>query len=310
MKRAPRPIKNSPERWQIPPLLRDQHKYQRGHVLLFGGALMTGAAKLAAHAAQRAGAGVVTLASPRRAWPIYAMSTMSIITRPLDSPADWQWILDHRKITTVLLGPGAEPKEVLGPLRATQRAGLPMVLDAGALQLLAENGSARRLIIPPRVGGRLKGGRSMASAVSYTKTPPQPSPYQGGSFVLTPHDGEYQKLAVAFGLAEEPSRPKRALALAQATGGIVVLKGPDTYIAAPDGRLVHHPIDTPHLATAGTGDVLAGIIAGLWAQGMDGFDAACAGVWLHAQAAQEFARGMVAEDLIGALPRVFSETSS
>lgn len=258
--------------WQIPPLLRSHHKYDRGHVALLGGATMTGAAKLAALAAQRAGAGVVTLASDRTVWPIYAMGMMSVITRPLDGMGDWKWILKARKVTTVLLGPGAAPDELAEPLAVAVQQALPLVLDAGALALLAARAPLRKTI-------------AQAQAI------------------LTPHEGEFRQLATAMKLGDGP-REQQLWRMASQLRAVIVLKGADTLIANPEGAMVVNHADAPWLASAGTGDVLAGIIAGLRAQGMAAFEAACAGVWLHSAAAARFGRGMVAEDLVQALPPV------
>lgn len=265
---------NSPALWQIPPLLRHHHKYDRGHVALLGGATMTGAAKLAALAAQRAGAGVVTLASERSVWPIYAMGMMSVITRPLDSMADWSQMLSARKVSAVLLGPGAAPEELEEALDIALKQKLPLVLDAGALTALAMSAPLRQRCA-------------------------------GSGAILTPHAGEYEKLAASLRMPPD-TREHQLRHMAAMLGCVVVLKGADTLVASPAGALVHMAIDAPWLATAGTGDVLAGIIAGLRAQGMDAFDAACAGVWLHGHAAASCGRGMVAEDLLQALPAVLA----
>jgi hydroxyethylthiazole kinase-like uncharacterized protein yjeF len=273
MNRAPHTKENSPALWQIPPLLRDHHKYDRGHVALLGGATMTGAAKLAALAAQRAGAGLVTLAADRAVWPIYAMGMMSVITLPLDGPKDWATLLAARKVSAVLLGPGCAPGELKRAMPTALKTSLPLVLDAGALAWLAQH-------------------------------PVSPVRNETMRLVLTPHAGEYARLAQAYGIADAPSPQARAQQLARASGAIVVLKGADTAIAAPQGPVVRNRADAPWLATAGTGDVLAGLIAGLLAQGMAPFDAACAGVWLHSEAARTFGPGMVAEDLLGAVPTV------
>lgn len=263
---------NSARLWKIPPLKETDHKYSRGHVLVLGGAVMTGASKLAAVAAQRAGAGVVTLAAPKAAWPVYAAGMLSVITRPLKTAQDWEWILDHRKVSTVLLGPGCEPDDLLREviLHTADRA-LPLVVDAGALELLAADETLREIM-------------------------------KGKRFVCLPHEGEFKKLASALRVEASLEKSERALTLARAMNGIIVLKGATTIIAAPEGNLVGNHAHTPHLATAGTGDVLAGMVAGLAAQGMELFDAACAGVYLHTKAAESFGHGMIAEDLLGAIP--------
>lgn len=270
---------NSPKLWRIPPLAADDHKYSRGHVLILGGETMTGAARLAALAAQRAGAGMVTLAANEKVWPIYASSLMSVITTPLKATCDWEWILDNRRISAVLLGPGCEPGSELREaiLHAAERD-LPLVLDAGALDVLAEYISIRK---------------SLA----------------GKPFVCLPHEGEYEKLARALRLDIAAPKPARTVTLAEKLGGIVVLKGDVTVIAAPNGNYITNKANAPQLATAGTGDVLAGMVAGLAAQGMELFDAAAAAVWVHAEAARVFGHGMIAEDLLLQIPEVLRNLS-
>lgn len=264
---------NSTALWHIPPMVAADHKYTRGHVGVVGGAVMTGAARLAALAAQRAGAGMVSIAAPMEAWPIYAASLMSVITLPLRDTAELAVLARTRKWSVWLLGPGCAPEAMHEPLRIACESGLPMVLDAGALATLATDAALRRMLA-------------------------------GKPFALLPHEGEYKALAQACGLDVSAPKPERARALAHALGGVVLLKGADTYIAAPDGRVVHHASDTPWLATAGTGDVLAGMVAGLAAQGMALFDACCAGAWLHTEAAHAHGVGMVPEDLLPSIAEV------
>ena len=269
---------NGPKQWTIRPLAADDHKYSRGHVLVWGGT-MTGAAKLAAWAAQRAGAGMVTIASTPTAWTIYASSMASVLTRALDKPGDWAWILKHRKVSAVVLGPGAEPLELRAPLLAAIKQEKPLVLDAGALELLAKAPALREKLT-------------------------------GMSFLCLPHEGEYRRLAEALGLDTTAAKPARTRALAAALGGVVVLKGAETIIAAPDGRTLRQRISAPWLATAGTGDVLAGIAGALLSQGMEPFEAAAAAVWLHAEAASHHGPGMIAEDLLMSLPLALGEVLS
>lgn len=264
---------NTPKCWHLPPLKHGDNKYTRGHVLLLGGARMTGAARLAALAAQRAGAGMVTLAAPRDAWPIYAASMMSVITTPLDSMNDWRDLLHKRHVNAVLLGPGCEPVSALE--EALLHAGaskLPLVLDAGALTLLAQHPKLLASIHAP--------------------------------YICLPHEGEFAKLADAFGVKSAADKATRAAALAKKLGAVVLLKGAETIIAAPQGKIRRNRAKAPWLATAGSGDVLAGIVVGLVAQGMEPFDATAAGAYIHTQAAMKFGRGMLAEDLLEAIPTV------
>jgi hydroxyethylthiazole kinase-like uncharacterized protein yjeF len=268
---APTTHENGPALWLgcYPwPKLED-HKYRRGHALVAGGETMTGAARLAARAAGRTGAGLVTLAAPHSAWPVYASALTGVIVRGIGGIEDFKTLLDDPRRNVILLGPGggttlALRETVLAAL-ATRRA---VVLDADALTVFADAPSA------------------MLGAIA-------------GPTVLTPHEGEFARL---FALAGD--KLARARAAAASSRAVVVLKGPDTVIAAPDGRAVVNANAPPELATGGTGDVLAGMITGLLAQGMDAFAAAAAAVWLHGEAGQAVGPGLVAEDLEAALPGV------
>jgi hydroxyethylthiazole kinase-like uncharacterized protein yjeF len=267
---------NTPNNWKIPPLAANDHKYSRGQVLVYGGATLTGASRLAALAALRTGAGLVTLAAPEAVWPIYAASLLSVITRPLIHAQDWQALLEDPRIGVVILGPGAGADARLAQaMTAALTADKKLLLDADALSVLARDASLRASL-------------------------------KGHEIILTPHEGEYAKLAAALRLDTKLDKPARASALAQSLGVTVVLKGAETVIAdaAGNARVNHHA--PPWLATAGTGDVLAGMIAGLWAQGMRAFDAASAAVWLHGEAAARRMRGMIAEDLLAEIPAVLS----
>ncbi|MFN7402213.1 MAG: NAD(P)H-hydrate dehydratase [Alphaproteobacteria bacterium] len=267
---------NTPNHWSIPPLSVADHKHNRGHVLVYGGAVLTGASRLTARAAQRTGAGLVTLAAPEAVWPIYAMSLLSILTRPLRREQDWQILLEDPHIGVVILGPGAEADARLAQaIAAALVADKKLLLDADALTLLARDDSLRAAL-------------------------------KGHAVILTPHEGEYAKLATALHLDKKIDKPARAGALAQTLGVTVLLKGADTVIADAAGniRVNHHA--PPWLATAGTGDVLAGMIGGLWVQGMSAFDAASAAAWLHGKAAARLTRGMIAEDLLAEIPAVLS----
>ena len=260
---------NTPGLWRLPPLKSGDHKYTRGHAVVLGGATMTGAARLAALAAQRAGAGLVTLLAPEAAWPIYAASMLSIITRPWEQAA-WATLLADDRVTAILIGPGAGHTELTRHAAESALAGgKPLLLDADAITLLAKDSLLRKAVT---------------------------------GAILTPHEGEYAAIAAACGLDLQADKPTRALALAKALNSTVLLKGPDTFIAAPDGRIARNTNAPAWLATGGTGDVLSGIITGLLAQGMPAFDAACAAAWLHGEAAQHYGPGMIAEDLLTAIP--------
>jgi NAD(P)H-hydrate epimerase len=250
----------------------DDHKYRFGHAVVTGGATVTGAARLAARAALRVGAGLVTLACPREALSIYALAMPSVITAPLESARDFDDLLSDPRKNAVLLGPGnGVTEETRGRVLATLGAGKRTVLDADALTVFeAEPGT-------------------LFAAID-------------DSVVLTPHEGEFERLFPD--LANAGSKLSRARAASAASGAVVLLKGADTVIAAPDGRAAINANAPSELATAGAGDVLAGLVAGLMAQNMAAFEAACAACWLHGEAAARLGPGLIAEDLSEALPAV------
>ena len=268
----PRTHENGPAQWldRFPWPRHDSHKYSRGQVLALGGAEMTGAARLAARAAARAGAGLVTLAAPQAVWPIYAASLAGIIVRPLATAADFVALLADPRRNAIVLGPGAGVTEATRQAAlAALGAGRATVLDADALTAFADRPD------------------TLFAAIA-------------GPAVLTPHEGEFARL---FG-GLSGDKLARARAAAAKSGAVVLLKGADTVIAAPDGRAIINANAPPWLATGGSGDVLSGMIAGLLAQGLDPFRAAAAAAWLHGAAAAEFGPGLVAEDLVETLPPV------
>ena len=259
---------NGPALWAaaFPRLGAAGNKYGRGHALLFAGG-MTGAARLAADAARRIGAGLVTVAASAEGRAIVACGSAGTIVAGCDNAAAWAGLLADARKNAVLLGPGAgisgeTRTKVLGAL-ATARA---CVLDADALTVFRDDPSA------------------LFAAIA-------------GPCVLTPHEGEFTRL-----FADEGDKLTRARAAAQRSGAVVLLKGADTVIAAADGRAAINTGAPPDLATAGSGDVLAGMICGLLAQGMPAFEAAAAAAWLHGQCAAAHGAGLIAEDLAPALP--------
>jgi hydroxyethylthiazole kinase-like uncharacterized protein yjeF len=278
---------NDPASWitHFPSLATDTHKYRRGHVGVFsGGPSATGAARLSATAAARSGAGAVTLLSPPNALLVNAAHLTSIILREANSLEEVSEFLEARKPGALVFGPGIGTREKIGTFAldlidaARDRVGA-IVFDADAITVLARH--RRELAV--RAGA---------------KGAPQ--------LVVTPHEGEFRRLFPDLIDDVSLSKVERARRAAAAINAIVIYKGPDTVIAAPDGRAAVNANGTPLLATAGSGDVLGGIVAGLVAQGMPAFAAACAAVWIHAEAARRFGPGLIAEDLPEALPAVLA----
>ncbi len=274
---------NEPALWAgaFPVPRPDGHKYSRGHTLVLSGELpSTGAARLAARAALRAGAGLVTIASPRSALAVNAAATLAVMVREADGAEGLSALLADRRINSVILGPGggvgAEMRAKVSVAAAAERA---LVLDADALTSFGEN---------PKQLFTILTNHRLSTAI------------------LSPHEGEFSRLFSA--ISEIPSvkqKLKAALAASHETGAVVVLKGADTVVAAPDGRAAIAHNAPPYLATAGAGDVLSGFIGGLRAQGMPAFEAGAAAVWLHGEAAAAFGPGLIAEDLTEALPLVY-----
>jgi hydroxyethylthiazole kinase-like uncharacterized protein yjeF len=271
---------NSPPLWaQSFPLPRvDSHKYTRGHaVVVSGGPSFTGAARLAARGALRAGAGLVTIATPREALAVNAAASLAVMVRPVDGADELARFLEDPRRNVVLLGPGGGVGQ---PMRELVMAALKgeraVVLDADALTSFAEE--------PQTLCAAIR-GRAKAT-------------------VMTPHEGEFSRLFKALA-DKSPSKLERARRAAEISGAVVLLKGPDTVVAAPDGRAAIADNAPPWLATAGSGDVLAGIVAGCLAQGMPGFEAVAAAAWLHGQTGIAAGPGLIAEDLPEAMPGVY-----
>ncbi|GJD52233.1 Bifunctional NAD(P)H-hydrate repair enzyme Nnr [Methylobacterium crusticola] len=275
---------NGPALWRgrFPRLTDESHKYTRGHaVVLSGPATRTGAARLAARGALRIGAGLVTVFSPTPALAENAAHLTAVMLRPCDDADDLDDLLVDERLNAIVAGPGlgtGQPTRDL--VRVAAEAGRGLVLDADALTSFS--GRAGDL------AGALRAGRPGA--------------------VLTPHAGEFARLlGDVAAVPEAGSKLERARAAAAFLGAVVVLKGADTVIAAPDGRAAINHNGTPWLGTAGSGDVLCGVVGGLLAQGMPPFEAAAAAVWLHAEAGRRHGPGLISEDLPEALPRVLGD---
>ena len=279
----PQTFENAPSSWQtsfpVPGI--DGHKYARGHAVIVSGELAsTGAARLAARGALRAGAGLVTVASPRDALAVNAAALTAVMVRAIDTPVEFSDMIGDRRLNAVAIGPGAGVSERTRDFVHTAlsaRRGL--VLDADALTSFAE--APERLFESIKANGEAQ-------------------------VVLTPHEGEFPRLFSDMS-NKHPGRSKleRVRAAAERSGAVVLLKGPDTVIASPDGRASIASNAPPWLATAGAGDVLAGMITAFLAQRVPAFEAACIGVWMHGEAAGEAGPGLIAEDLPEVMPAVF-----
>jgi ADP-dependent NAD(P)H-hydrate dehydratase / NAD(P)H-hydrate epimerase len=278
-------FENTPQLWRtlFPRAQASGHKYDRGHAVVVSGPVWsTGAARLAARAALRAGAGLVTIASPRDALAVNAAASLAVMVRPVDGAREFAEFLTDRRLNTVALGPGlgvgASTCEAVLTALSGERA---VVLDADAITSFAGD--------PARLAEALRSRK-------------------GKPTLMTPHEGEFDRY---FGSLDERakvgSKLERARLAASLVGATIVLKGADTVVAAPDGRAAIAANAPPYLATAGAGDVLAGMAAGLLAQGMPAFEAAAAAVWFHGEAALVVGPGLISEDLPEALPKVYRD---
>ncbi len=273
-----RPQPNSPVLWRgfFPFPKAADHKYSRGHALIYGGEVMTGAARLAARAAQRIGAGIVTLACAEKSAPVYQQALESVIVRVVHDTDAWRALLDDTKRDAVLIGPGLGIGDrEIALVNTALAARKPCVLDADGLT----NFAGRFETLKPLLHERC---------------------------VLTPHEGEFARL---FDGLIDPAADKqsRALQAATTTGCIILLKGAETVIAAPDGSAILNDNAPPWLATAGSGDVLSGMILGLIAQKMPPLMAAAAAAWLHGKIAADFGPGLIAEDIVTGIPEALKK---
>jgi hydroxyethylthiazole kinase-like uncharacterized protein yjeF len=273
-------VENVPEFWQgaFPVPRLDSHKYSRGHALVAsGGMATTGAARLSARGALRAGAGLVTVASQREALAINAAALTAVMVRPVDTAIEFAELLADKRYNACVIGPGSGVGLHTRELALTAiGAGRSVVLDADGLTSFA--GAPQDLF------------DAVAAAPE-------------ARVVLTPHEGEFARLFA--GIDPELSKLERARQAANASCAVVLLKGPDTVIASADGRAAICANAPPWLATAGSGDVLAGIVCAMLAQGVAAFEAACIGAFMHGEAGAEAGPGLIAEDLPEVLPAVF-----
>ena len=269
-------FENSPALWgaNFPWPRTGGHKYGRGHcVVVSGPAHATGAARLAARGALRIGAGLVSVAAEGEAVAVNAAHLTSIMVKGIQGATGLGALLSDKRINTVVAGPGlGVDDQTRAMVKAILASGAHAVLDADALTSFQDR------------------PQSLFSQVRHAA-------------VMTPHEGEFARI---FPDLLSAGKVEAARAAAGRSGAVVLLKGPDTVVASPDGRAAINANAPPTLATAGSGDVLAGFIGGLLAQGLPAFEAACAACWLHGDAAGRFGPGLIAEDLPEILPESLS----
>jgi hydroxyethylthiazole kinase-like uncharacterized protein yjeF len=270
-------FENGPDLWlsRYPWPKVTAHKHTRGRMIVVSGEVWsTGAARLAARAGLRAGAGLVTLLSPPEALLVNAAHLEAVMLQPFETEEELEAAASDAE--SAVIGPGAGVTDAtLSNVLALARTGAALVIDADALSVFRDDPDELFSILDR-------------------------------DDVLTPHPGEFERVFPGV-LRGSPERIAAARAAAARAQAVVVLKGPDTVIAAPDGRAAVNLNGSPWLATAGSGDVLAGLIGGLIAQGMDSFEAACSGAWIHAACAEAFGPGLISEDLPGLVPMVLSQ---
>ncbi len=267
---------NGPALWleRFPWPKSSTHKAERGRMLVISGhAWSTGAARLAARAGLRVGAGLVTVLAPLDALMSNTAHLEAVMLRPFESDAELQAMADDADVAVIGPAAGITP-ETRANFQALARTGAALVVDADVFSVFRDAPG------------------DLFAALDRDD-------------VLTPHPGEFERIFPGL-MRKSANRVEAAREAAKRAGAVVLLKGDDTVIAAPNGRAVVNTNASPWLATAGSGDVLAGLIAGLIAQGMDSFEAACAGAWIHAEAGRTFGPGLISEDLPDRAPQVLS----
>ncbi len=273
-----KPITNVPKVWKqhFPFPSENSHKYARGHLAVFGGEDgMEGAAALAALAAQRLSCGMVTIVTHPDTHDYYKTVGLSLLTYVIDAVHTLPEWLEKRKVKALVMGPGLTPSDktrrfAMGALQTD----IPLVLDAGVISSFATDNDPLFEMIVNR----------------------------DAPVVLTPHEGEFSRL---FGTIDD--RAESAQGAAIQSGATIILKGPETLIASPEEEVIIQKKATPWLATAGSGDVLAGLVGSLLASGMDAHHASAAAVWCHTEAGNLAAPGLIPEDIIAAIPRVLEQ---
>lgn len=286
-------FENVPGLWlrEFPVPAVDAHKYKRGHVGVFsGGPSATGAARLSAMAAARSGAGAVTVLSPGNAMQVNATHLTSIMLRKIDDVADVEEFVGERRLSAFVLGPG------FGIGERTRIFGLALLASGRSQDAAAQ---VDGLVFDADAITSFRQAPDMLFEAARRPNAP--------ALVMTPHEGEFARLFPDIAGDNTLSKLDKARAAAARANATIVYKGADTVIAAPDGKAAINSNGAPWLATAGSGDVLSGIIAGLLAQGVPPFEGTCAAVWIHAEAGSRFGPGLIAEDLPLALLAVLRE---
>ena len=270
----PNVFENHPENWKkkFPWPNQKSHKYTRGFTLIICGEKMTGASRLAARGAARIGCGLLCLGVPERSFDIYSIENPIALIETIDNEQDLRNLLKDKRINTVLIGPGLgiDKKKLSLILEVIKEKKRIVVLDADALK------------------------NNFKKIVQKNKT----------NIVITPHEGDFSQVLKSLKIKKRNDKIKTALEFVKKTKINLILKGNTTIICSEDGRISINTNASPFLATGGSGDVLAGMIAGLISQKMDIFDASCAAVWIHGEISKIKGPGLIAEDLTEMIPKI------